>query len=152
MKFPPQFCLAKWPTDAQPIGPDGTYLPQLSSLYFARPCNVCRIFFCFLLLLVTQEFYGCYTVQGLARRLWPGLLLCYLPDHFSLSLPAAFTQPGRSLLADPCKGVHLMVRSGFREYEVKKVAFCCLQQAGERNFSSIYSQNPERTIKCNSVY
>ena len=39
LKFPPQFCLAKWPTNAQPIGPDGTFLPQLSSLYFARPCS-----------------------------------------------------------------------------------------------------------------
>ena len=39
LKFPPQFCLAKWPADTQPIGPDGTFLTQLSSLYFARPCK-----------------------------------------------------------------------------------------------------------------
>ena len=44
-----------------------------------------------------------------------------------------------------------MVRSGFREYEVKKVAFSCLQQAGERKFSSSYSRNPERTIKSTPV-
>ena len=41
LKFLPQFCLAKWPANAQPIGPDGTLLTQLSSLYFARPCTVC---------------------------------------------------------------------------------------------------------------
>ena len=33
-----QFCLARWPADAQPIGPDGTFLTQLSSYYFAQPC------------------------------------------------------------------------------------------------------------------
>ena len=33
----------------------------------------------------------------------------------------------------------------------KKVAFSCLLQAGERNFSSSYSQNPERTLKCAPV-
>ena len=39
-KFSPQFCLEKWPANAQPIGPDGTFLTQLSSLYFARPCTI----------------------------------------------------------------------------------------------------------------
>ena len=29
----------------------------------------------------------------------------------------------------------------------EKVAFSCLQQAGEHNFSSSYPGNPERTIK-----
>ena len=39
LKFPPQFCLAKWLAKAQPIGPDGTFVTQLSSLYFARLCT-----------------------------------------------------------------------------------------------------------------
>ena len=38
LKFPPQFCQAKWPAYAQPIGPDGTCLTKLSPLFFARPC------------------------------------------------------------------------------------------------------------------
>ena len=48
-------------------------------------------------------------------------------------------------------GVHFMVRSGFREYEVKKIAFSGLLQAGKRNVSSAYSWNPERTKKCTPV-
>ena len=43
-------------------------------------------------------------LQGSAKRLLPGLVN-FVPAvayHFCLSLPAAFTQPGRSLLADPC--------------------------------------------------
>ena len=44
-------------------------------------------------------------VQGSAKRLRPGLVnfdgaVAY---HFCLSLPAAFSQPGRILLADPCR-------------------------------------------------
>ena len=52
---------------------------------------------------------------------------------------------GSKLRADGpvCTGVDFMVRSGFREYEV---VFSCLQQAGERNVSSSYSRNLERTI------
>ena len=38
LKFPPHFCQAKWPAHAQPIGPDGTCVTQLSSINFARPC------------------------------------------------------------------------------------------------------------------
>ena len=37
LKFPPQFCLAKWPALAQPIGQDGICLTQLSSLSFSLP-------------------------------------------------------------------------------------------------------------------
>ena len=44
LKFPPQFCLAKWPAPAQPIGPDGTCVTQLSSINFARPCIALRRF------------------------------------------------------------------------------------------------------------
>ena len=44
-----------------------------------------------------------------------------------------------------------MVCSGFREYEVKKIVFFFLQQAGEGNFFTSYSQNPERTIKCTPI-
>ena len=39
LKFPPHFCQAKWPAHAQPIGPDGTCVTQLSSINFARPCT-----------------------------------------------------------------------------------------------------------------
>ena len=39
LKFPPHFCQAKWPAHAQPIGPDGTCVTQLSSINFARPCK-----------------------------------------------------------------------------------------------------------------
>ena len=39
LKFPPHFCPAKWPAHAQPIGPDGTCVTQLSSLNFARLCS-----------------------------------------------------------------------------------------------------------------
>ena len=44
-------------------------------------------------------------IQGSAKRLWPGLVnfITAVAYHFCLSLPAAFTQPGRSLLADPCR-------------------------------------------------
>ena len=39
-------------------------------------------------------------LQGLAKRLRPGFAA--VACHFYLSLPAAFTQPGQILLADPC--------------------------------------------------
>ena len=39
LKFPPHFCQAKWPTHAQPIGPDGTCVTELSSINFAQPCT-----------------------------------------------------------------------------------------------------------------
>ena len=35
LKFPPHFCQAKWLAHAQPIGPDGTRITQLSSINFA---------------------------------------------------------------------------------------------------------------------
>ena len=43
-------------------------------------------------------------LQGSAKRLRPGLVnfVGAVAYHFFLSLPAAFTQPGRSFLADPC--------------------------------------------------
>ena len=42
LKFPPQFCLEKWPAHAQPFGPDGTCVTLLSSINFAQPCiHVC---------------------------------------------------------------------------------------------------------------
>ena len=40
LKFPPQICQAKWPAHAQPIGPNGTCITQLSSINFAPPCNL----------------------------------------------------------------------------------------------------------------
>ena len=42
-------------------------------------------------------------LQGSAKRLWQGLVnfVTALAYHFCLALPAAFTQPGQSLLADP---------------------------------------------------
>ena len=43
-------------------------------------------------------------VQDSAKRLWSLLVkpVVAFAYHFCLSLPAVFTQPGRSLLADPC--------------------------------------------------
>ena len=43
-------------------------------------------------------------IQGSPKRLRPGLVsfVSAVAYHCCLSLPAAFTQPGRSLLADPC--------------------------------------------------
>ena len=44
------------------------------------------------------------TLQGPAKRLRPGLVkfVSAVAYKSCLNLPAAFTQPGRSLLADPC--------------------------------------------------
>ena len=44
-------------------------------------------------------------IQSSAKRLRPGLVnfVCAVACHSCLSLPAAFTQPGQSILADPCK-------------------------------------------------
>ena len=58
---------------------------------------------------------------------------------------------GGPLTCSTGAGVHFMVCSGFREYEVKKIVFFFLQQAGEGNFFTSYSQNPERTIKSTLV-
>ena len=43
-------------------------------------------------------------VEGSAKRLRPGLVnfVAAVAYHFCLSLPAAFTKPGRGLLAEPC--------------------------------------------------
>ena len=43
-------------------------------------------------------------LQSSAKRRRPGLVnfVSAVAYHSCLSLPAAFTQPGRSLLADPC--------------------------------------------------
>ena len=45
-------------------------------------------------------------VQGSAKRWSPGLVsfVPALAYHFCLDLPAAFTQPGACLLAEPCRG------------------------------------------------
>ena len=45
-----------------------------------------------------------HTQQGSARRRCPGLVnfVTALAYHFCLALPAAFTQPGDHLLAEPC--------------------------------------------------
>ena len=44
-------------------------------------------------------------VQGSAKRLRPGLVnfVTAVAYHLCLALPAGFTQPGRSLFADPCR-------------------------------------------------
>ena len=49
-------------------------------------------------------------IQGSAKRLRPGLVnfLTAVAYHFYLALPAGFTKPGWSLLADPCTGNGLM--------------------------------------------
>ena len=45
-------------------------------------------------------------IQGSAKRWSPGLVsfVPALAYHFCLALPAAFTQPGACLLAEPCRG------------------------------------------------
>ena len=48
----------------------------------------------------------CVVLQGSAKTLWP-VCVNFVPAfayHLCSSLPAAFTQPGQSLLADPCTG------------------------------------------------
>ena len=45
-------------------------------------------------------------IQGSANR-WSTGLVSFVPAlayHFCLALPAAFTQPGACLLAEPCRG------------------------------------------------
>ena len=51
-----------------------------------------------------QEFLLHHAVQGSAKRQNPGLVnfVPALSYHLSLALPAAFTQPGNRLLAEPC--------------------------------------------------
>ena len=41
-------------------------------------------------------------VQDLAKRWSPSLVSFAVAHHFCLALPAAFTQPGDHLLAEPC--------------------------------------------------
>ena len=49
----------------------------------------------------TSEVNGCHRfIVQCSAKLWsPGLVLAY---HFCLDLPAAFTQPGDHLIAEPC--------------------------------------------------
>ena len=46
-------------------------------------------------------------LQGLAERRTPGLVnfVTALACHFCLALPAAITQPGHHLLAEPCSSI-----------------------------------------------
>ena len=44
---------------------------------------------------------GAKTLQGSAKRRAPGLVNFVTAYHFCLNLPAAFTQPGNHLLAEP---------------------------------------------------
>ena len=61
-------------------------------------------------------------LQRSAKRLWPSIVnfVPAVAKHFCLSLPAALTQPGRSLLAVPCilnkvPGAYIhLVKSTFR--------------------------------------
>ena len=50
-------------------------------------------------------------IQSSAKRLRPGLVnfVCAVACHSCLSLPAAFTQPGQSLFAEPCKSLRMKV-------------------------------------------
>ena len=51
-------------------------------------------------------------IQGSAKRLRPGLVnfVTAVAYHLCLALPAGFTQPGRSLFADPCTEPKKMIR------------------------------------------
>ena len=65
---------------------------------------------------VIETSHGRERVQGLAKRWSPGLVnfVPALAYHFCLVLPAAFTQPGAHLLAEPCRkgGKSFCVRGG----------------------------------------
>ena len=52
-----------------------------------------------------KESEGGGLIQDSAKRLRPGLVnfTVAVAYHFCLSLPTTFSQPGRSLLAGPCK-------------------------------------------------
>ena len=47
-------------------------------------------------------------VQGLTKEWAPGLVnfVAAVAYHFCLALPAAFTQPGVHLLAEPCTSIY----------------------------------------------
>ena len=53
---------------------------------------------------ISQQHWMIHFVQGSAKRHRPGLVnfTVAVAYHFCLSLPETFTQPGRSLIAEPC--------------------------------------------------
>ena len=57
-------------------------------------------------LLSRQQPFTRTKLQGSAKRLWLGLVngVAAVAYQFCRSLPAAFTQPGQSLLVHPCTG------------------------------------------------
>ena len=116
LKFPPHFCQAKWPAHAQPIGPDGTCVTQLSSINFARPC----------------------TWYALTK--FTGGSLSFL--RASKQFESTNTKTARYLGLYKKRASVTCVYRGVLKYTSQvlwiwdeQVAFSCLQQAGERNFS-----------------
>ena len=71
------------------------------------------------------------SLQGSAKMLWPGLVNCVpaITYHFCLSLPAAFTQPGQSLLAEPCT---LLVIWLFDKVKTPQVVNMRIYKSGDR--------------------
>ena len=82
-----------------------------------------------------------YTVQGISIRLFPGLVsfVRVVAYHFCLNLPAAFLQPGNSLIEIPCIGIlnEILIKHidiipfqalpSWPQGE-SRVEFCCLQE------------------------
>ena len=65
-----------------------------------KPCNKLPLKYSEKLVYAMQRTY----MQGLAKRQFPGLVTfgSAVAYHFCLALPAAFTQPGDHLFAEPC--------------------------------------------------
>ena len=94
-------------TDSCPI----MQIIRLSS-YFVLPPYQCVHHLCLVLKLrrpmhslsVMREHFLLDPVQASAKRLWPGLVdfVPAIAYHFCVALPAAFTQTGYHLLAEPC--------------------------------------------------
>ena len=62
------------------------------------------MFLCFSGLAAFDKMSQEISIQGSAKRRAPGLVnfITAVAYHFCLSLPAAFTQPGSHILAEPC--------------------------------------------------
>ena len=67
---------------------------------------------------ISLSAFQCTIVQGTTKRLRPGLVN-FVPAvayGFFLNLPAAFTQPGWSLLVVPCKYVYSITQGKYSEF------------------------------------
>ena len=105
MKFPSALAETGWPSPALLL-PDQICIPFFRALYVKNLNLVIEQ------LLEADVMNGFWYVQGSAKRPFPGLVN-FVPAvayHFCLNLPAAFSQPGNGLLADPFKNFFLQPR------------------------------------------